>query len=123
MPNFEGLKQKVGETAEFVAGQAVNFAKGAGEKISYAAKLTRLKAEILGEREMIRRAYQQIGKLYVEHFADTPHDVMLAEVEKVSLAKQRIEVINEEIEKLKTESNAPAADADVYDEEPEDPDL
>ncbi|MDR2530475.1 MAG: hypothetical protein LBC65_02910 [Oscillospiraceae bacterium] len=116
MPNFDELKQKVGETAGVVAGHAINIAKSAGEKISYAAKLGRLKAEMLGEREIIRRSYQQIGKLYVEHFADTPHDVMLADVEKVSLAQQRIAVIEEEIVNLKSDG-AVDDEPEIFDED------
>jgi hypothetical protein len=120
MPDFDEVKQKVGETAEYVAGQAVLFARTAGEKISEAAKIAKLKADILGERDNIRKAYNRIGKLYVENFADTPHDVMLADVEKVSLAEQRIAVFNEEIERIKSEGAAPYADVEVDDAPEED---
>ena len=123
MPDFDGLKQKVGETAEYVAGQAVQFAKTAGGKISVAAKITKLKADILGEKEAIRKAYYQIGKLYVESFADTPHEVMLSDIEKVSLAEQRIAVLTEEIERVKAEGGAAYADAEIYDEDSEDADF
>ncbi|MDR0818368.1 MAG: hypothetical protein LBN43_02195 [Oscillospiraceae bacterium] len=113
MPDFDEMKQKVGETAEYVAGQAVLFAKTAGEKLSVAAKIAKLRADILGEHESIRKAYSRIGKLYVENFADAPHDVMLSDIEKVSLSEQRIAIYNEEIERIKSEGSAPSADADV----------
>jgi hypothetical protein len=104
MPKFDEIKQKVGETAEQVAGAAVQFAKFASEKAIIGAKFTRLNASILGEKETIRRAYGQIGKKYVELFGDTPAEELLASVETVKQAQQRIEVLKEEIENLKKES-------------------
>jgi hypothetical protein len=120
MANFEKFKQQVSETAEWVAGNAVQFAKFAGEKAAYGAKLAKLNAEILGEKETMRKAYTRIGRLYVEHFTEAPHEIMLNDVEAVTLAAQRIEVLKEEIERVKAEGGVGDAEYTVYDEDDDD---
>jgi uncharacterized small protein (DUF1192 family) len=118
MPNFDEIKQKVGETAERVAGSAVQFAKFAGEKAAIGAKFAHLNASILGEKEIARRAYTRIGKKYVELFGDAPAEELLEIVETVKQSQQRIEVLREEIEKLKAESGG--SDYTVVDEDTKD---
>jgi len=115
--NFEEFKQKAGETAERLGGQAVQFAKFVGEKATIAAKLAKLNADILGEKETIRKAHTNIGKRYIELFENAPHEDMLADVEVVQKARQRIDVLKEEIERIKTESSATDADYTIFDED------
>ena len=117
MPDFDEIKHKVGEAAEVVAEHAVNIARTAGEKITVAARVAKLSAEVISERDKIRRSHLRLGKLYVEQFADTPHDVMLADVEKVLQGRQRIAALNEEIERVKKEG-ATQPDYEVYDSDP-----
>ncbi|MDR3149884.1 MAG: hypothetical protein LBT88_07755 [Oscillospiraceae bacterium] len=113
MPNkFDDFIQTVGETAERIAGSAVQFAKFAGEKASYAAKIAKIHAEILGEKENVRKAYAEIGKSYVEKFGDAPHEGMVDSVMNVSAALARITELKEMLAELKTTESEDFDDAD-----------
>jgi hypothetical protein len=113
MPNkFDDFIQTVGETAERIAGSAVQFAKFAGEKASYAAKIAKIHAEILGEKENVRKAYAEIGKTYAEKFGDAPHEGMVDSVMNVSAALARITELEEMLAELKTTESEDFDDAD-----------
>ncbi|MDR0935538.1 MAG: hypothetical protein LBM98_02515 [Oscillospiraceae bacterium] len=111
--NFEEFKERATETAEFVAGKTVQFAKFAGEKVGTAAKVAKLNAEILAEKDNLRKAYARIGKLYVELYAATPHEDIAAELDIVHAAQSRIDELKTKIDDIKTEAGwNGGADAD-----------
>ncbi|MDR0858035.1 MAG: hypothetical protein LBN97_03280 [Oscillospiraceae bacterium] len=102
--NFEEFKERATETAEFVAGKTVQFAKYAGEKVGTAAKVAKLNAEILAEKDNLRKSYQRIGKLYVELYAATPHDDIAAELDIVHSAQDKIDELKNKIDEIKTDA-------------------
>jgi hypothetical protein len=104
MPTFEDVKQKATETAGIIAGKTVQIAKVVGEKAGTAAKIAKLNAEILGEKETVRKAYVDIGKTYVEKFSDNPDEDLLGGVQKVTEAKLRIRALKDQIAQVKAES-------------------
>ncbi|MDR2360853.1 MAG: hypothetical protein LBD85_06205 [Oscillospiraceae bacterium] len=116
MPNkFDDFIQTVGETAERIAGSAVQIAKFAGEKASYAAKIAKIHAEILAEKENVRKAYTEVGKSYVKQFGDAPHEGMAGSVKSVSASIQRIAELNTELADLKSAESSDFDDADFDD--------
>lgn len=112
MARFDEFKKSVGEAAEMLAEKAAGIAKVAAEKTKELAKIGKLNAEILAQKDDIRKAYQEIGKLYYEYFQVDPHEPMKAACEKIDAAMAIIADKQAEIEVLKAEN--PGEDFSEY---------
>lgn len=104
MSKFDEFKENFGENVEFLAGRAVGLAKVAAEKTKVMAKIGKLNAEILGQKDNIRKAYQEIGKIYYDYFQLDPHEPMKETCAKIDAAMAVIADRQAEIEVLKSEN-------------------
>ena len=104
--DFDELKKKVAVTAGNVADKSVEVAKVVAEKTKILAIKAKLTAEIVAEKDTLRKAYRDLGKLYFDKFGADPADDLVQAVEAIKLSLEKISAKNAEIETL----NAPAAD-------------
>jgi len=120
MLTFDELKDKVLATAGTVADKSIEMAKFAGDKAKLAAKIARLNAELAGERETLRRTYQEIGKRYYELHRTAPEENMAQAVADAEHSLEKIEAKRHQISDLKTELKF--SGEDYMDDDIEDPD-
>ncbi len=117
MASFEEFRKKAAEKAELFAGKASVFAKNAAEKTKTVARIGVLNADILAEKDNIRKASLEIGKLYYEYFKADPHAPMKELCDKISAAYAAIDAKKAEIERLKADDPEAAAEAETVEAE------
>ncbi|MBQ4040454.1 MAG: hypothetical protein IJC91_04880 [Oscillospiraceae bacterium] len=126
--DFNLLKKKAAETANVLADKSAAFAKvaaeksaevakTAAEKTKYAAKLAKLKTEAAAERDGLRKAYGELGKICYELFKSAPGEEVAQAVAEIDLIHERIDAINAEIEALKGKADD-EIEVEVYEVEP-----
>ena len=125
MSGFNEFMGKVGFLANKAAEKTKDLAAVAAEKTKQVSRVTKLNMDISGQRETIRKAYAELGRLYYEaHKADPEPD--LAQVcLQIDQANDAIASMEAEIARIKAESSesqdadfesvvdATAAEADV----------
>ena len=125
MSGFNEFMGKVGFLANKAAEKTKDLAAVAAEKTKQVSRVTKLNMDISGQRETIRKAYAELGRLYYEaHKADPEPD--LAQVcLQIDQANDAIASMEAEIARIKAESgesqdadfesvvDATAAEADV----------
>lgn len=94
--------------------KARDLAGGAGEKAKALAKLAKLTMELSAERDSLKDAYAEVGKLYFENADKTaPGEMYVRAFDRVMLSLAAIERMETELAELRACLNEPAAeDAD-----------
>ena len=105
-------KRKISGIAGLAAGKARNLAVFAARKTKNVSRIAKLNVDIAGERDTIKRAYSEIGKLYFETHRDAPEGFFVRLCQEVENSLASIAAMEAEIVRLKTEDLAPAAPAD-----------
>ena len=103
--DFERLKNK-----------AAGLAQSSMAKAKELTEVGKLKMQNASEEENIRRAYQEIGKLYYEQHGQEPEEALAELCKKIDGSKARIEYNNERIADMKAAGSL--SDEDVAAEEP-----
>lgn len=114
MLTFDELKDKVLATAGTVADKSIEVAKFAGDKAKIVAKITRLNAELAGEKETLRRTYQEMGKRYYELHRTAPEENMAQAVADAEHSLEKIEAKRQQISDLRTELRSSGDDYEDY---------
>ena len=113
MATFDEFKKYATEKAEEFAGKANIFAKQAADKAKCLAKIAKLKADILSEKEIMKKNYVLLGKAYYETHKDEPADGLAKVCEDITASQGIIDAKEQEVEALKNScGNASAYDAD-----------
>jgi len=99
--DFDGLKDKLKDTYDVVAGATKEFAGKAVEKAKCTARIAKLSLEINSEKDIIKRAYLEIGKLYYEMHRDDPDSFFAQLCDEVTVANASIQSMEQEIAELK----------------------
>ena len=106
--DFESLKNK-----------AAGLAQSSMAKAKELTEVGKLKMQNASEQENIRRAYQEIGKLYYEQHGQEPEEALAELCKKIDGSKARIEYNNERINDMKAAGSL--SDEDVAAAAPEAP--
>ena len=106
--DFESLKNK-----------AAGLAQSSMAKAKELTEIGKLKMQNASEQENIRRAYQEIGKLYYEQHGQEPGEAFSELCKKIDGSKARIEYNNERIADMKAAGSL--SDEDVAAAAPEAP--
>ena len=106
--DFESLKNK-----------AAGLAQSSMAKAKELTEIGKLKMQNASEQENIRRAYQEIGKLYYEQHGPEPGEAFSELCKKIDGSKARIEYNNERIADMKAAGSL--SDEDVAAAAPEAP--
>lgn len=115
MANFDDIKKTVSEKAGVFAEKTGEFAKNAAEKAKVLAKIGKLNAEILAEKDSIRKSNIELGKIYYEYFKADPHEPMKSACAKIDASNAKIAAKKAEIEDLKRVNPEVVYEADYTD--------
>ena len=99
--DFDGIKEKLKDTYGVVAGATRDLAGKAAEKTKSTARIAKLKLEIGSEKDSIKKAYLEIGKLYYEMHRDDPDGFFAQLCDEITVANANIESKEQEIAELK----------------------
>ena len=75
--------------------------KGAVDKAKDMAEVVNLKSKISAKEDMIKRCYQELGKLYYEQYADMPDAPFADSCQKITHAKEEIAQLQIKIKEIK----------------------
>ena len=112
MADVNEIKEKVMNTLEMVADSAKELAGKAADKAKSAARIAKLSMEINAEKDTIKKAYLEIGKLYYEMNRDNPDGFFAQLCDEVTVANAEIAAKEAEIAELK-ENGLGGAQEDV----------
>ncbi len=120
MADFTEIKEKVLSALETVADSTRELAGKAADKAKSAARIAKLSMEINAEKDSIKKAYLEIGKLYYEMNRDNPDGFFAQLCDEITVANAEIAAKEAEIADLKENGLGGADDADVEVEVTED---
>ncbi len=101
MADMNELKERVVSTLENVADKTMAFAAIAADKAKAMARMAKLTVEINGEKDAMKKAYIEIGKLYYETHREDPDGFFAQLCEEITLAGENIAAKEAEITVLK----------------------
>ena len=112
MADFDNIKAKLKATFRVVADKTVDIAEKTvdktkdiaaktADKAKDTARIAKLSVEINGEKDTIKKAYLEIGKLYYEMHRDNPDGFFAQLCDEVSVANANIAAKEAEIAELK----------------------
>ena len=101
MPDF---KKRAGALANAAAGRAKTLASFAAKKTKNVSRIAKLNVDIAGERDIIKRNYSEIGKLYYETHREDPESFFVQLCQEIDLSYESIAGMEAEIVRLKTEN-------------------
>ena len=104
----EGAKDFAGKAADATKG----FAEKAADKAKSGARIAKLNIEIAQEKENMKKAYLEIGKLYYDTHKDDPDGFFIQLCEEVAAAEQAIAAKESEIADLKDNKDDPDVDVE-----------
>ncbi|MCC8356507.1 MAG: hypothetical protein LJU34_01420 [Oscillospiraceae bacterium] len=107
MSDFNDFKGRAGVFATKAAGAAKSFAS----KTKQIGRVAKLNMDIASEKDAIRRAYEEMGRLYYENHQENPEGLLAPACQSVAASFAAIAAMEEEIEQLKEKGEEePAAD-------------
>jgi hypothetical protein len=101
MADFNDFSKKASNFAASAAGKARDLAAYAADKAKRVGRIAKLNLDISSEKESIRRAYTDIGKLYYEMHKDAPEGFFVQLCEEISASEIVISQKETEINTLK----------------------
>ena len=114
MKDFSEIKNAVLSSIGKAADAGKDIAGKAADKAKSGARIAKLSMEIAGEKENMKKAYIEIGKLYYDTHKDDPEGFFIQLCDEVSLAQKNIADKEAEIDTLKlTESGDDDVDVDI----------
>ncbi len=116
MKDFSELKNKLLSSIGKAADAGKDLAEKAADKAKAGTRIAKLSVEIAGEKENLKKAYIEIGKLYYDTYKDAPEGFFIQLCDEVALAQKNIADKEAEIEQLKA-GEEECADVEVEFEE------
>ena len=110
MADFNALRDKVLVSLNTVAEKTKVVASTVADKAKDTAQIAKLNMEIASERDRIKKAYLELGKLYYDTHKDDPDGFFTQLCQEVTLSLSRVTALEDEIARLKA---ADAEDVDV----------
>lgn len=101
MADFNDIKKIAAQKANEIAGKTKIVARGAVDKTKTAAKITKLKAEISGEKDAIKKNLMAIGEAFYKMNQENPHEGYEQLFAEVTVSLGIIQAKLDEIETLK----------------------
>lgn len=113
MKDFSEIKNVVLSSIGKAADAGKGIANKAADKAKSGARIAKLTVEIAGEKENMKKAYMEIGKLYYDTHKDDPEGFFIQLCDEVALAQKNIAEKEAEIDELKlAEESGAEAEAD-----------
>ena len=99
--DFDRLKERAGELAQAGVAKAREITDAGMAKAKQLTEIGKLKVQNSSERDAIRRAYLELGKLYYAERASAPEPGYADLCQKVTNARAKIAYNNERIADIK----------------------
>lgn len=115
MSDFNDFMNKAGAFASKAAGKAKDLAVDAYTKTKQLSRVAKLNMDISGQRDTIRKAYTELGKLYYAAHHEDPESDLAPLCQQIDDANATIATLEEEIAAIKetmTADEKAAVDAD-----------
>ena len=112
MSGFNDFMNKAGAFASKAAEKAKDAAVAAAAKTKQLSRIAKLNMDISGQKDTVRKAYAELGKLYYEAHHDDPEQAMAQVCQQIDMANAAIAALEEEIASLKAAEDEEAVDAD-----------
>lgn len=109
MAKFDDIKGAVIDTIGLVAEKTRDIAGNVADKAKDVSRVAKLNLEIAGEKETVKKAYIEIGKLYYETRKDDPDGFFVQLCDEITIALDSIAAKEAEIAEIK----ASADEADI----------
>ena len=103
--DFDRLKERAGELAQAGVAKAREITDAGMAKAKQLTEIGKLKMQSSSERDSIRRAYLELGKLYYAERGSAPEPGYADLCQKVTNAMAKIEYNNERIADIKAAGN------------------
>lgn len=123
MSGFNDFMDKAGVLAVKAAEKAKDLANVAAEKTKQVSRVAKLNMDISAQRDTIKKAYAELGRLYYEAHREDPDGALAQVCQEIDMAQAAIKNLEEEIAAIKAEEaqdgdfasvvDATAAEADV----------
>lgn len=105
MAKFDEIKGAVIDTIGHVAEKTRDLAGTVADKAKDVSRIAKLNIEIAGEKETIKKAYTEIGKLYYETRKDDPDGFFAQLCEEITVSLGSITAKEAEIADIKERDN------------------
>lgn len=101
MADINDIKDTVLSTLGNVAGKAMDIAGKTKDTAKGMARIAKLSMDVNNEKAAVDKAYIEIGKLYYETRKDDPDGFFVQLCDEITLARENIDKLNEEIAAIK----------------------
>ncbi len=98
------MKENKDSESGFLA-KSAEIAGRFGRKAMELANIAKLNAEISLEKEKVRKAQLEIGKIYFEKCSDAPHPLLAGCCDKIKSSLEAIDLKKQSIEAIKHRKN------------------
>ena len=112
MSGFNDFMNKAGAFASKAAGKAKDLAGVAAVKTKQVSRIAKLNMDISSEKETMKKAYTELGKLYYEAYHDAPEGQFAQVCQEIDLAAAAVAAMEDEIAQIKQEMAEAGEDAD-----------
>ena len=112
MSGFNDFLSKAGAAASKAAEKARDLAVATAAKTKQLSRIAKLNMDISSQKDTVKKAYTELGKLYYEAYHDDPAEGLAQVCQQIDMARAAIEALEEEIASLKAAENEEAVDAD-----------
>ncbi len=116
--DFDDIREKALDLAQTGVAKAKEFTDAAIDKGRTLMEIGKLKVQNTTERETIKKAYLELGKLYYAERGSAPEAAYAGSCAKITAAQAKIDYNNERIADIKAASGL--SDQEVQDVEPRD---
>lgn len=113
MKDFSEIKNVVLSSIGKAADAGKGIANKAADKAKSGARIAKLTVEIASEKENMKKAYMEIGKLYYDTHKDDPEGFFIQLCDEVALAQKNISDKEAEIEALKAAEESESAEIEI----------
>lgn len=112
MSGFNDFMDKAGAFASKAAGKAKDLASVAAAKTKQVSRVAKLNMDVSSQKDVIKKAYTELGQLYYEAHHDAPEPALAAACGQIDEAQAAIAALEEEIARIKQTMDEQAEDAD-----------
>lgn len=113
MKDFSEIKNVVLSSIGKAADAGKGIANKAADKAKSGARIAKLTVEIASEKENMKKAYMEIGKLYYDTHKDDPEGFFIQLCDEVALAQKNIADKEAEIEELKLAEESEGTEIEI----------
>lgn len=113
MKDFSEIKNVVLSSIGKAADAGKGIANKAADKAKSGARIAKLTMEIAGEKENLKKAYTEMGKLYYDTHKDDPEGFFIQLCDEVALAQRNIAEKEAEISALKLSEEGEEAEIEI----------